>query len=627
MSINEIVDQPVNNRIDEIHQSFESEFRMDAFDPKNYGEIFGNSVSRESYLDGLTVDVTEESERAIVAEQMGNSMIHRTLRASSALRSNEGWTHETAPGSNEGALDHFTPATILGYNAKSHMLSIFKSMTGDKNTARGKKEIQFRFENAYVIKSDAKSKSEKIGMPEAIRSGKLAGLLNPDYVTLTPDVTLADGQDGGASHVTMRGGVGFSDLGVMGNALEETGKNPSGWALAEDIRVDKIVYDKQNDPTLGGTPELVELTVQARATQPTFSGDVDSARFIDVKVELTLADKTTVTDFFTVHIDRDSGDYRVANCMTNRVKSFSFFAPILNPTNQGPTLKHGRDAFSHRLVASPRETMSMGLAMDNVMDEFDAVEAGFNDIVKYASNEFANVLAHVNDTDMENLMIGKIDDCIDNPALLNQFIATPKLGGFAAKGTINVADRPSGGENPMAYLEYGIKDTLSTLTTDAESDTYFSEASEREWVFYGYKNDIRRFTQTRYVVTEGKVEENGDRYGYKKKDVLGYTDSFGDRVRFIGSTDSRAKDLKGKVYGMLRSNSPKVQPTAVYYGHSFKILKTRETSADQNIDSISFWTHDVYDILSLSGIRVDLTNNDVDTYNKVVTSARTHIVQ
>lgn len=574
------VDQPINARIDELSQTFESEYRIDPFENGNLGKVFGNSVASEAYLDLLLADVTEESDRELISNQIRNSMKHHALGAASGLlRSEEGFDHTTAPGTNLGALDAYVPATILGYNAKSIMLDVYKSLNHKD------REFPIQFEVAFAIDSNSTDLADRKFMPDAIRDGSIAGLLNPDYVNLK------SAHDASATHVIKVGDKYYAKPGTKGNAITDSGKDVRDWALAEDIRVEEIVYDDRVDLTVG-EPNLVTKFVAARCEVKGYGGDLVAVRNVQIETDLKLADDSIVEDFVSMYINRDTGEYRVTASSTGRLVGVSIDVPFLNPTNAAATVRHGREVITSRIVANPRKTMSIGLAMDTVMDEFVAANAGSSDIVKYVSNEFSNVLSGVNDNDMEIHMIQNIDRCIANPSNLSKYIAYRRLGGFAAEETIDLTLRGPGGERPLSWIEEGIKDTLSNLLILAETDTQHTQESDREWVFVGYQRDVKRYVDTKYT-TEANVGSE-TRFGFVKMAAYAYSDNFGQRVKFIGSSDKRWQNRNGATYGFLRSNTPKVQPTGIYHGYDFRIVKARD-ARQQGIDSISFWIHDTWD--------------------------------
>lgn len=576
--MHKIVDQPINTRIDELSQSFESEYRIDPFNRENLKRIFGESVTTEAYLDMLLADVSEEHEREVIGNQIKNSMREYSFGAASSLmRSEEGFDHTASPGSNVGALDAYVPATILGYNAKSIMLDVYKALNHQD------REFPIQFEIAFAIDSNSTDLADRKFLPNSIRDGSIGGLLNPEYVDLTPGASVP-----GQQNILVHSEKAYAKLGVKGNCITESGKDVRDWALAEDIRIEEIVYDNRADTTTG-EPNLVTKTTAARAEVKGYGGDVVAVRHISVEVDLKLADGSVEDDFFTVYINRDTGEYRVTACGTGRIKGCLLNIPFLNPTNAASTIRHGREVITARIVASPRKTMSVGLAMDGVMDDFVAANAGSSDIVKYVSNEFSNILAGVNDNDMENHMISNIEKCLMNPDLLQKYIAAPRLGGYVAEETMDLTLRGPGGERPLSWIEEGIKDTVSNLLILAETETQLTQESDREWVFVGFQKNIKRFVDTKY---QTEANAGGDtRFGFKKLATFAYSDNFGQRVKFIGSSDKRWKDRAS--YGFLRSNTPKVQPTGVYHGYDFRIVKSRDPR--QNVDSISFWIHDTWD--------------------------------
>ena len=601
--ISAIVKQPINSRLDAISQAFESEYRIDPFDGSNLKAVFGNTQACEDYMGLLLADVSEESERERIGRTIKNSMsTYSPGNTADLFKSEEGFDHTTSPGTNVGALDAFAPATILGYNAKAYMLDVYKPLNHDK------REFPIQFELAYAIDSDSVNIADRKFLPQAIRDGSIEGMLTPQRVTLL----LANGT-AGAPHVVAHAGMGFSALGVKGNTITESGKDIRDWALAEDIRVDSITYNKSTTPA---TPASATMFVGARSEVKGYGGDSVAVRIVSVTVNLVLDDSSVVEDYFTVYVNRDTGEYRSTPSVSGRISGFSFNIPILNPTNAAASVRHGRDIITARIIASPRKTMSVPLAMDTVMDEFKSVSAGNADIVKYVSNEFSTILAGVNDVDMESHMISNINNCISNPANLNTYVAARRLGGYCSEQSIDLTKRGVGGERPLSWIEEGIKDTLSTMLIMAETDTQFSTESEREWVLVGYQRDVKRFVDTKYFTESEGTVEGDTRFGFKKMTSYAYTDSFGQRVKFIGTNDKRWQNREGAVYGFLRSNSPKTQPTGVYHGYDFRIVKARD-ARQQGIDSIMYWTHDTWDILAMCAVKLNLTN-PVNLYNGIL---------
>ena len=585
-----IVDQPINGIIDNLAMTFESEYRLNPFENDNLSKIFSDSTSTEAYLDILLSNVSEESERDLIAGAITRSMECRSNSIASLIRSEEGFDQTTSPGANVGALDAFAPATILGYHAKSLMLDVYKPLNHDK------REFPIQFELAYAISSDSVDINDRKMLPQAIRDGSIGGMLSAQRVTLLV------GGVAGAPHVTVHGGIGYAATGVKGNTLTESGKDVRDWALAEDIRIDSIVYDNS---VAGDGSTTATMIVAARSEVKGYGGDTVAVRHVQVNAQLVLADNSIDEDWFSAYVNRDSGEYKSTPSATGRIKGFSFNIPILNPTNAASTVRHGRDVITARIIASPRKTMSIGLAMDTVMDEFVAVGAGNADIVKYVSNEFSAILAGVNDVDMESHMIGEIEKCISNPALLQRYIAAPRLGGYVAAETIDLTVKGIGGERPLSWLEESIKDTVSNLLILGETDTQFTEESEREWVFVGYQRNVKRFVDTKYTTESDAPQGESSRFGFKKMTTFAYSDNFGQRVKFIGTSDKRWQARP--VYGFLRSNSPKVQPTGIYHGYDFRIVKSRD-ARQQGIDSISYWVHDTWDILALCAVKITLIN-------------------
>jgi hypothetical protein len=605
MSKTKIVDQPINSRIDDLYQTFESEYRFNPFEKENLNKIFGDATATESYTKLLLAEVSDESEKERISDTIANSMKEYRYGAAAALfRSEEGFDHTSAPGSNLGALDAYVPATIVGYNAKSIMLDVYKAINHKD------REFPYQFEIAYAIDSSSTSINDRKILPNSILDGTIGGMLNPNYVDLTPGSTVP-----GQTSIIVANNKAYAKLGGKGNAITESGKDIRDWALAEDIRVVEILYDDRIDTTEPPTVlQLKTMTVSARAEVKGYGGDVVSARHIGLDVNLKLADNSFVNDFFSVYVDRDTGAYRVTACSTNRIKGLLFSIPFLNPTNAASSIRHGREVITGRVIARPRKTLGVGLAMDTVMDEFVSANSGTSDIVKYVSNEFSNILAGINDNDMENHMIANIDSAAANKELLKNYTAYRKLGGYVAAEDINLTLRGPGGERPLSWIEEGIKDVVSQLLILAETDTYFSHESEREWVFTGYQTDIRRFVDTKYTTDTNLSNEV--RFGFKKIASYAYSDNFGQRVKFIGSAAKRWKDRS--VYAFLRSNTPKVQPTGVYHGYDFRIVKSRDPR-QAGIDTISFWVHDVWDILTLVGLKLTL-DNPTNLYESIVTS-------
>lgn len=605
--------QPIFDTIDKITHTFESMYNLDPWSEKGAEKIFSDKNAMESYTNLLLSHISEENQRNIVRTQIMNSTAeHRTsgIAKMLGLKKSEDYGLEgldiaSQPGSNEDVLAALGPVTIVGMHAKSYMLDVMKTLDHKERS------FDFKFEIPYLTDSNNTNPNNRFITPNAYRSGAVAGLLAPEKVTL-----LTSGVAGAAHvHVVGTDPVGYAELGKIGNAITESGRDTRFWPLAEDIRISNCIVDNSNAGGAVIGAGVVQY-VGASCDLKVGGGGLTSERVINVDIAITLINGTTVQDWFTVIVDRDTGVYRSTPSSTGRVLGFQFDVALLNASNNGSSIRAGRTIRTHRITANPSKVMAQPLAMDTVMDEFTSMD-GSSDVIKYVSNKFSEGLAMINDVTMERDLIGGINNSINNKAILKRYKASEKLGGHAVKASFDFTKRGPGGERPMSWAEEGAKDLIRGLLTIAEKDSYITNEANPEWVFFGFGNHVARFVDIKY--TSSTEAASDTRFGFDKMVSYGFSSNLGQRVKFIGINDSRwddDADKKNALYGFLRSNNAKVQPTGVYHGYDFRILKSRESS-QLGLDAIQFWTHQCWDILSMFGVKLEV-NNPVDVYSQIV---------
>ena len=622
----EFVDQPINARIDDLAITFENTENYNPFMGDGIKKVWENDATAETFKGILLGEVEDEYDRITLEGQLDRAMEKYTRGAAvSALltQSSEGWDISSAPGENQGEVDAILNVGIVGINAQTHMFDIFKVMNHKT------KEFGVKYTVDFVIQSDADDYSERMILPKAAKDGSLKGALDPVKVDASKAV-------GVFTHIEDVAGKAWIKPGCTGNIMTESGLDKKFWALAEDIRIAEVRYianvDLTNVVGFGGTdadaPIYKTLSVQARASRRTHNAPNISTYNVDVHSELPLwtddatkdASGATAEDFFMAVIDRNLGEYR-AGATLGRIVGFTWEIPVLNVSNLARTLEHGSETKTAAIVAGPRQSLSIALSHDNVMDEFQ----GNTDIVKLTTEKFAETVASVNDLDMEDMMIKAIDEAIANPEVLdsNQYLVSEALGAYVATGNIDATVSGPAGNRPWDWFEYGSKDTLKNILIASQTKTYFNKTTNLEFVFIGYEQHVNRFVSTEYFDDKATAAEGEFKFGFKKDTSYAYSDNFGRRVKFIGSTDERFLEfggVEGNVYGLLRSNNPLKEPTAIYYAHDFRVMKARSQSRG-NLDAIKFQMFDTWDILTLVGVKLNV-NSPIDTYSPLIANSR-----
>jgi hypothetical protein len=663
-----IIDQPINKTLEALETTFKSSFRINPWEKSQLKSIFGDEQTTEQYMGLLLAEVSDEGVRNNLKHQIVNSMsqygeasmfsnmsraeedfqalMHGPKSAmgfGAEMFSTEGLLAASQPGNNAGIYDPLMPAVILGARARAYQLEVFTPLNHNEY------EWTFAFTISHVAKENAQGEKELYTNPNAFRDGSIQGLNNTEFVKcyyIDNSGTAAAyivPQSTGATPVAVVGiykvsdgtaiqaidtavpaagipvGAGDGEVvsivkaGTRGNVIKMDGKRQQDWALAEDMRISYLLYDASVAKD-GSAMKLLRVDIRNRIVSRGLSEVSERTFRIDQK--LPLADGTIAEDFITVDLDKDTGNFLSTMSSDNRIKGFAFSVPYLNPMNMLETIQAGRKTYTERVLPQPKLPFAQPLPVDTVADEFNKTNGEKTDMVKWAVNEFSETLAAINDNNLEKFITENVTDSIMDPARIEQYKAFKRLGGYAAGVTVDFSIRGVGGERPFTWLEDSIKDTVIQLMTGAETYTNIDKTADTEWVLFGYANDVTRFINKEYTSQASKTEDSvasDTKYGFKKKYQGSFSDIFGQRVGLIGITDKRwitNPILKNQVYGWQRSNTPNVQPTAVYHGYDARVLKLR-THGQGSVDAVLYFVHDGWDILTMSGIKLDVVNSMV----------------
>lgn len=568
--------QPIFGIVDEI-MSFESSHGIKPFSEEGIRSIMQNPAYKSKYMDKLLSEVSEESERELIGQMINNST--KDLVDPFSLESHVGGFQS---GANRQEMYAMSPISILGYTARSHALELFNVISRDDP------EFTVKYTFDYVIPSDSTDFADAKILPAAIRDGSIRGMLDGEKVAVVVN--------GSFPHVKAGG---FIATGSQGNFIAETpNKDIRKWTLGGNLRIVKVKVDTSN---AGDGSAIVDQSVSLKASQ--FTGDM-SMRIIAGVIKITLADTSVVEEAITVMINRDTGEYTCTPGV--RISEFLPDMDLVNAANELAPVTVGRKEHVAQFFVTERKPMSIPLTQGGLLDDFSEAgkKTGVAGYIKKMTDIITDGFAGINDNDLEYLVKSKLDECIADGSRLSEFPLHPKLGGFAALENYDVADRGPGGDSPSSWLEYGLKDLVSTLLADAEAETEFRRDTNRSWVMLGYSRDIERFVDKEYKSAVGAVTPT--RNGFSLNDTLFMSDNFGRRTSMIGTRDKRHKNWNGEVIAVMKSFDMK-QPTNVYFGYDFKVSKGIDPTL-RNIPSIMFNARDYKEVMSQVGFKIKLTN-------------------
>lgn len=505
---------------------------------------------------------------------------------------------------NYNTWTRLSPVLTAGYLARSRALEFFQVINDDKPT----------FWREYTVTYVQKGLGgTRLTFPKAIRSGKVAGMLDlplcdpvpSDVNTDNKNVVKKNSEGGKELHMIKAGSTG--NLMDQSQFPDGTPVDKTKHALERQCSIDYVAIK------VNGT----EKVVHTRIERDIKTGKT-SERIFDrvIKVPYTVDEgeepsKTTVTKYATVRvhaiIDLDTGNYQVMTDGTDTLVAIHFNVRVTNVANEMETYMNGQD---HYILSFDVENKIYGSIP--IIPEMQAdYNAGGENVswVANMSDQMTETYAGIRDNDLENFL----DDEYDYRA--DDFELAFKLGGYKYNGAYSVIPRhPGGSDDILGPQRMAMKQYLTRIFMRAEKYTNFDRGIERQWIIMGNDNDVEilpdiSWQSTPATFTGGEGAENF-RYGFSLDDAYGYCDSFGRKTRVIGSKDER---WEGRPLWAVQKSLTLAAPTTIYFPYMFRVFSGIGPEF-RNRPAMLFASRDAKRISTMVQARINIEGNDLNLW-------------
>lgn len=568
-------DEAYVQTLESLKDTFEARGGANPFSEEGFRNLISNDKNRERYVGKVEELFSEESER----DAWGKTIQHSIDEARNPF-STEGYG---ALGSNDGfsPMAHMAPMTIVGYSAKAYALNFFHTINHENH------RFTMEYRNDTIRMPNGEIKSLTKGMKE----GAFGGILD------LPKIDFADADVGSFDALILADGVKCATLNVTGNLYDLCDMDERQFSVGRNIGFDQILTTDD-----GGTT-VVATKVYTNRDEKTGN---QSERIIieDIKVGNSM-----ITVMCRVNIE--TGDFIVTagnpSDGTEAVMGVTFSGHFVDNANtliDAP--QPGVQLHVQTFDAEWNRSLNLPLSQE-VIEDFNIGGHGVSSTAYFLSN-LTDLFASAKDSDLEALARETVDRDSSSYPLYN------KLGGSKLQGTFDMAARRDGGDDPYAWATQGVQRTLKYMLQETEADTDLNNDIPREWVFLGWGTDVEAIAGMSFSRNDSAGESSGfQKNGFAINGTVGYADNVGQRLRLVGSRETRHK---GKpVFGTLKSGSLK-QPTGLYFPYSFKVFQGFSPDAP-NIPAVRISSRDWKGFMAATSVELTLKNNDADLYKKI----------
>ena len=607
-----LVPQPFHDKLETMKTLFQQRFRINPLTESGFQGVLGTESMIDSVGKSVGELIGDAESRETYESVFANTM--REVTNPFAAMSQEG-ADAMAPNSNYNTFARLNPWTILGYIARSKCLEMYNTINNDRPT------VIYEYNISYVVKG---TDSKKYVLPNAARDGTISNLFNLPEVKVDLDlvgttgfshlISVASGKDGTGALTVNEGWV---SLPASSDIFRDSGAefDPAKYAIERDVRIARLYWSAAPDT---GTTQITGF-VDLYDNNNLMTGEI-SDRLLNYPVEITYSDASsgtakvkTLAGKVMGTLNLDTGKYDLA--ATNPAfKAVQFYAKVTNLANELGTVRAGNTKIIEHFDVTNRVYGTVPIAPE-MSDDFNAGGEGVS-FVAFMTDKITEAFANVRDIDMEN----KLDASFTaGPANHRLF---PKLGGSAQSVSFPLAARGAGGGDPFSWQTQGLKNQLNFVFTQAETDTYFEDNVPRQWIVLGAEIDTQRIPDVQYTnyagETDGAPASGGSgsfKYGFAVDTACGYADSFGRRVKVIGSKYKRHQNKPMRA--VLKSSSIE-QPTTIYFPYSFRVFSGISPEY-RNRPALCVAARDYIGSLSCVQARVTLEGNTADLYKNMAT--------
>jgi hypothetical protein len=521
----------------------------------------------------------------------------------------EGWG-ATAITGNYNVWSRLNPVMTAGYLARARSIEMFQVIHDDKPTFWREYNVQ------YMQKG---LEGQKLVLPKAIRAGQVKGLL---------DLPLIEPKASGNPNIEDIGPIdgttvtGMIKVGTSNNLFDQSDFAKGRHALERNAAIDWV---KVKIPLLNGTfhEGLIKINLErilkTGKTSERLFDDVLTIPYYNVHDtgSSTYVPDTTLSyakAAVSAVIDLDTGDYRIMTDGTGIITHIHFKIRVTNVANEMESLMNGQDKYILTFDVENKIYGSIPVIPEMNAD-FNAGGEGVS-WVAYMTDSMTENYSGIRDNDLEGFVEDEYQYNVEDKEL------SFKLGGYKYTGTFNVTPRhPGGTDDILAPVRQSLKHYLVRIFTRAEKTTNFDKNIERQWIIMGNDEDVALLPDIQWqnatAALTGGEGTNTFRYGFSLDDEYGFIDSFGRRVRVIGSKDER---WMNKPLTCVLKTTTIAAPTLIYFPYMFRVFSG--ISPDMtNRPALLFASRDAKRCSSLIQARITLDGNDETLYQNAAAFA------
>lgn len=530
----------------------------------------------------------------------------------------EGWG-ATAVTGNYNAWTRLAPVLTAGYLARCRALEAYLVITNDKPT------FNRQYSVTYVQHG---LNGERLILPQAIRAGKVAGMVNlplcePQAYNAT-DASKRNTDNKNVVEKTLPNGttkIPMIAVGTTGNLMDQS-------VFADGTPIDKTKYSLERQASIdyvavkfpiGKVTEndqevtrYFEQVVHIRSERVMKEGKTSEREFNEI-VEIPYTDTDGNRRIRQIRlcatIDLDTGYYHIMTDGLKEITHIHFKVRVTNVPNEMQTYMTGVDHFTYSFDIENKIYGSIPV-IPEMNNDFNAAGDGVS-WVAFATDQLTETYSGIRDNDLEE----EIDESFGYHPSDNGFKLAKKLGGYKFNGTYPLIPRhPGGSDDILAPQRMSFKHYMTRIFTRSEKYVNFDRNIQRQWIVFANDEDVDILPDTQWTTGPNAVStENGSsefRYGFSLDDAYGWMDNHGRKVRVIGSKDIRWLDRS--IWAIQKSLTI-AAPTTVYMPYMFRVFSSISPDM-RNRPAMLFATRDCKRVASLIQARIQLEGNDLNLY-------------
>jgi hypothetical protein len=533
----------------------------------------------------------------------------------------------TAIVGNHNEWSRLNPVITAGYLARSRSIEFYQIWHDDNPT----------FWRQYSVDYTMKGlNGEKYVLPKAIRAGQISGML--DLPLCVPKVSqdnphISDLRVDDQGKVVTSGGKiipGFISVGSTGNLMEEAGFDSAKHALEQRLEID-YVHVKFWD---ADTSEVINIIFRSRVERSLSTGDTSERTFNNI-INVYYKDNTGKEKLKKVAVaavfNMDTSDYRIlsdgASTGLNAagtgagtdgaagiVKHVHFKVRVTNAANEMETLMNGT-----KTMVLTFNVENKAYASIPIIPEMNAdFNAGGENVswVSYMTDKMTETYAGIRDLDSEEFLDEEYDIHPRDHELFD------KLRGFRYSCSINIVPtKPGGSDDVINSARMSTKHKLTRIFTRCEKYINMDRNIQRQWIIMANDEDVDFLPDVAWQNSTSELTGNEGtstfRFGFSLDDNYGWTDSFGRRVRVIGSRDERW--LNRPITAAMKSLEI-AAPTLIYFPYMFRVFSGISPEM-RNRPALLFASRDTRRCPTLIQSRISLEGNDLSLYDNAAAFA------